>query len=248
MAFGTGLARLVKACRQEIDVVTLEVYTEALCYQIEPAEWEAFTRSVVASGRFSWFPKVAELLDALREYRGEPSRAELDRQLSTEAGEAYQAVMDSGIYTAEGGTSWNYRTVVEKRGRAAGEAFIAAGGDEAFRITDEKWNYDKRRERFVAAYQVAVREQPALSMRALPAPSSGEQKQIGAGDQAEADPQLTAVEAKGFLDNLRKHLPPGELPAMPKESAFAVNCPPDRYAELRAQAERIKLEDGAKAS
>jgi hypothetical protein len=27
-----------------------------------------------------------------------------------------------------------------------------------------------------------------------------------------------------------------------------VNCPPDRYAELRAQAERIKLEDGAKAS
>ncbi len=228
---------------QPVTAEMLKAYHSGFEAVTDPAEWEAFCKAAPIRFRWKFIPKEPELFDALMQYRGEPSVAELDRQLSTEAGEAYQAVMDSGIYTAEGGTSWNYRTVVEKCGRAAGEAFVSAGGPNAWATT---WNESKRRDAFLAAYQVAVREQPAMSMRALPAPSGGEQKQIGAGE-AEVDPQLTPTEAKGFLEKLREIIP-ADIPKAPKADAFAVNCPPDRYAQIRAEAERIKLESAEKAS
>jgi hypothetical protein len=226
-----------------VSTATQTAYFSALAEETNADEWLEFCR--VAPKMFGWefLPSAPKLFDALRSFRGEPSRAELDRQLSTEAGEAYQAVMDSGIYTAEGGTSWNYRTVVEKCGRAAGEAFVSAGGPTAWATT---WDEAKRRERFLAAYQVAVRESPALSMRALPAPKVDDQKQIGAGEE-KADPQITQAEAKGLLEKLREIIP-ADIPQAPKVDAFAVNCDPQRYADLKAQAERIKLEDGAKAS
>jgi hypothetical protein len=225
MEFGRGLARIVKACRQEVDDVTLEVYTEALCYDTEPAEWDAFTLHVVRSGRFSWFPKVAELIDALREFRGE-------RPLYLEAAEAYARVMDAGQYTAEGGTSWNYRTVAERCGRAAAEAFLAAGGPTAFATT---WDEARRRERFLAAYQQAAREVPAS--RLLPA-----------GPEAKAlppapDAPISDTEAKGFLEQLRAHLPEGVEMPQPRHEPMVVLASDERLAELRRQAEQITAEE-----
>jgi hypothetical protein len=234
--FSVGLGVIALKLNQPVTAEMLKAYHSGFEAVTDPVEWEAFCKAAPIRFRWTFIPKEPQLFDALMQYRGAPSVAELDRQLSTEAGEAYQRVMDSGIYTAEGGTSWNYRTVVEKCGRAAGEAFVSAGGNEAFRVTDEKWNHDKRRNAFMSAYQVAVRESPEMSMRALPAPKADEQKQLTSGA---ADPQLTEGEAKGFLDKLRKHLPPGEIPEAPKGGAFAVNCPPDRYEQIKAEAEKI---------
>jgi hypothetical protein len=244
--FSVGLGVIALKLNQPITAERLKACHSGFEAVTDPVEWEAFCKAAPIRFRWAFIPKEPELFDALMQYRGAPSVAELDRQLSTEAGEAYQAVMDSGIYTAEGGTSWNYRTVVEKCGRAAGEAFVSAGGPTAWATT---WNESKRRDAFLAAYQVAVREQPALSMRALPAPKVDEQKQIGAGEE-KADPQITQTEAKGLLEKLREIIP-ADIPQAPKADAFAVNDTPERRAELQAQADKILRAaalEGAQAS
>jgi hypothetical protein len=218
--FSVGLGVIALKLNQPVTAEMLKAYHSGFEAVTDPVEWEAFCKAAPIRFRWAFIPKEPELFDALMQYRGAPSVAELDRQLSTEAGEAYQAVMDSGIYTAEGGTSWNYRTVVEKCGRAAGEAFVSA-----------------------------VREQPALSMRALPAPKVDEQKQIGAGEE-KADPQITQTEAKGLLEKLREIIP-ADIPQAPKADAFAVNDTPERRAELQAQADKILRAaalEGAQAS
>lgn len=211
--FGKALSRLATACRQELDDLTLEVYTEALCYQVEPDEWEAFTRKAVAAGWFTWLPKVVEILDALREFRG-------DRPLLVEATEAYERVLQAGVYTPEAGTVWIYRDVRETCGEAAAEAFLAAGGNAAFGST---YRENDRRERFVAAYGEAVRESPAAKLlpagptvRALPAPVLPSRE-----------------EAASVVERLRDMA--GVEP--PPVKATVVDMDPERVAALKRQLE-----------
>jgi hypothetical protein len=161
--------RLAVAARaQDVNRGTVEVYFDALCPQTTAEEWGCFTRDAVASGRFRFFPTVAEILEALREYRGE-------RLPEAEAIEAYEHVLSAGTYTPNGGTSWNYRAVREACGDAAAEAFLASGGDLAFRAN---WDESKRRQRFVSAYAATARSASRTrllgstqSARALPASS-----------------------------------------------------------------------------
>ncbi len=156
--FAEGLMRLAVATRaQDVNRGTVAVYHDALAPQTTADEWDRITRVAVASGRWRYFPTVAELLDALREFRGE-------RLPEAEAAEAYQRVLDAGIYTPQGGTGWTFRAVRESCGTAAAEAFLAAGGDAAFRST---WDESKRRERFIQAYARAVRADAGT--RLLPA-------------------------------------------------------------------------------
>ncbi len=79
--FGTGLGRIVKACRQEVDGATLEVYTEALCYQVDLDEWDRFTRETVARGMWTWFPRFSDLRAAYLDFagHGEPAYRALPR-------------------------------------------------------------------------------------------------------------------------------------------------------------------------
>jgi hypothetical protein len=52
---------LAAACRQALDDLTAETYIEALCYQVDAAEWEAFVRRANEAGEYEYFPKVFEL-------------------------------------------------------------------------------------------------------------------------------------------------------------------------------------------
>ncbi len=162
-----GLVRLAEATRAELSDSTLEVYVEALLPRTTPEEFEAFTLTVAP--RLRWFPKLVEILDALSEYRGEPS-------LEAEAVMAYERVIASSSYTPEGGASWNYRAVLEGCGKVAAEAFLAAGGHHAFATS---WDEARRRERFVAEYLAGAREVP--TGRLLP-PREG-QKLLASGEQ-----------------------------------------------------------------
>lgn len=167
--FTEGLMRLAVATRaQDVNGGTVAVYFDALAPQATPEAWRAFTLAAVAAGRFKFFPTVAELLDALREHRGE-------RLPEAEAVEAYERVLGCGIYTPQGGTSWSFRAVREACGPAAAEAFLAAGGDNGFRST---WDEAKRRAAFVRAYAQAVRADAGA--RLLPA---GPSRALAAGDE-----------------------------------------------------------------
>jgi hypothetical protein len=167
--FAEGIMRLAVAARaQDVNRGTVAVYFDALGPQTTADEWRALTLAAVASGRFRYFPTVRELLDALREHRGE-------RAPEVEATDAYERVLGCGTYTAEGGTSWTFRAVKEACGVAAAEAFLAAGGDSAFRTT---WDEAKRRERFTRAYAEAVRCD--ASTRLLPA---GPTRALASGEE-----------------------------------------------------------------
>ena len=156
--FAEGLNRIGVAMRQPPDKATLSVYYDTIGSQVEGQEWLAFARWCVDTDRFhAWFPKVADLRAALREFRGAPP-------LAVEATRAYERVLESGTYTPHGGTSWNYRAVRERCGEAAAQAFLAAGGNSAFAIT---FGEEGRRERFVTAYCDAARANPGAAL--LPA-------------------------------------------------------------------------------
>lgn len=220
--FITALARIVKASRQEVDEATIEVYTEALCYDVAPDEWDAFTRHAVRAGRFGrWFPALIDVQDALREYRGA-------RALPAEAEEAYERVMRTNTYTAEAGAVWSFREIRDRCGAACAEAFMAAGGHNAFATT---WEESKRRARFIEAYAAAVRETPAAGLL----PAGPEQRQLAAGD-----PRISANEAATILDRVRALAgalaPPPEIP---KRESLVVVCDDAARARLAQQKARI---------
>jgi hypothetical protein len=155
-AFAAGMSAIGLAVRQEADAATMALYHDILGPRTDADEWARFVRWALEGGRWTWLPKLVELQDALREFRG-------DRPLLVEATEAYERVLQSGTYIGDG-TQWIYRDIREKCGEAAAEAFLAAGGHHAFATT---FRESDRRERFLAAYQEAVRQDP--DARLLPA-------------------------------------------------------------------------------
>lgn len=231
--FSAGLRHVGELLQKPVSTATLLAYFGFLAEETNPDEWSEFCR--VGAKRFGWgpfLPDAPRMLDDLRKFRGEPSRAAFDHQLATEAGHAYQRVLDAGDYTAAAGTFWTFRSVAEKCGRAAAEAFMAAGGPNAFATT---WDESRRRKTFVDAYQHAAREEP--SARLLPA--GPEPKQLPAG--AERDPRLTRSEAVSVLQKLREHgVPAEDVPKPRRADPFAVNVTDKRLAELKRQAEEIK--------
>lgn len=179
-AFGKGLLRIATAVRQPLDEATIAVYIDALGRKTEAQEWEGFSKAAVEAGRWEWFPKLRELQDALAEFRG-------GERIDVEAVHAYERVLDSGTYSPESGSTWVYRTIAERCGRAAAEAFIAAGGHSAFVTT---WDEAKRRERFIAAYVSEARAVPEHRMLAA-APQVERLRLVGnAGPPVSHDTQI----------------------------------------------------------
>ncbi len=185
-AFVTGLASIGIACRQAPIVADHEVYYIGLGRDLESEEWGWFVEWALRPCRWTMFPKLREIQDAFREFRGE-------RPLLVEATYAYERVLQSGTYAPEGGTTWTYRGVKESCGDAAAEAFLAAGGHSAFATT---WDESKRRERFTNAYAEALRAEPASGL--LP---SGPTRLLAAPGT-----EPTQAEAKAIIGRLDKAL------------------------------------------
>lgn len=226
--FAKGLTRLAVSCRQELDDLTLETYTEALCDQTTPEEWEAFTIGAVRSGRFQWLPKVPELLDALREFRGLPN-------LDAEAVAAYERVLAAGVYSAEGGTSWSFRAVLDACGKAAAEAFLEAGGHNAFANT---FRESDRRERFIASYRAVARVDQ--SARLLPPP----QAMALLPGAVESKP-FEQAEANEILERVAGiHSGEEPRPVITKPPRV-VEATEDRLAFLKRQAEEMAAAEAA---
>lgn len=193
-------------------------YYLALAEESDAMEWAAFTRVAAKRSGWKFIPSLPELLDALRVFRGGPPLLELQG----EASDAYERVISASTYTAEGGASWNYRTVAERCGKAAADAFLAAGGHHAFATT---WDEAKRRERFIAAYQETAREIP--DARLLP---PGD-----APKQIEAAPEPTAVEARDVLKRIS-----GAVKVEPIQARRLTEAErEERLRRLREQAELL---------
>jgi len=219
--FQFGLASIGVRLRQAVDTDTVKAYWLDFDGETSPQEWGVFTR--VAIRRFGWkfMPSSVELLDALRVFRGETP-------LDQEAADAYERVVKAGTYSAETGTTWTYRGVLETCGRAAADAFLAAGAHHAFATS---WKETDRRERFIAAY---VREARAVPTGRL----------LPAGPEVKVLPPVeepTAVEAKTFLTKLRELVPDAPTP----RPAMEVRMTDERLAELRRQAAAIAEEAAA---
>jgi len=224
--FVGGLGVMALQLNKPAERELLDAYHLALADETSPEEWGAFFP--VAVKRFGWkfLPTVPELLDALREFRGQPN-------LDAEAIAAYERVIAAGVYSAEGGTSWHFRTVVETCGRAAAEAFLEAGGHNAFANT---FRESDRRERFVAAYRVAAREDD--SARLLPPASVG----LLQGDVESAP--FEHDEAAAILEKV-SGVHAGEERKPFTKPPVVVEATEDRLAALRRQAEEIQAAPAA---
>lgn len=99
---------------------------------------------------------------------------------TTEAAQAYQRTLECNTYTPEAGARWSYRQIAAEVGQAAADAFIAAGGHEAFAAADPVGD-QFRFKRFVAAYVEALQARGAEA-RMLSA--GGTARGISAGDAA----------------------------------------------------------------
>lgn len=225
--FVRGLVALAVAVRQEIGEDTMSVYHDSLGPQVEADEWDRFIRWAVDIDRFpTWFPKLAELRDALRDFRGE-------RSLEGEAVEAYECALSSGVYTAEGGTSWSHRAVRAKCGSAAADAFLEAGGHHAFANT---YREHDRRTRFLAAYIDLAKECPSMRMLA----PSRERLLSGAVD-SEPQALITAEQARELLAKVQTKAP---VPRAPVVVNMDDPVTAARVEALREQARRIMAEQG----
>lgn len=218
--FAEGLTRIGVALRQPPDVATLGVYYDSLAGEADTQEWSSFCRWAVDSGRWQWFPKVTEVRDALRAFRGESP-------VEAEAAEAYQRVLEASDYMPEAGAVWAYRSIVERCGRAAAEAFLVAGGQSAFATT---WDEAKRRQRFVEAYVMAVRDEPETKL--LPA---GEVKALPPGSVR------ALMSDQEIMQRVMDMV--GEELSKPREKATVVVATEDRLAVLRRQAEEIQSQE-----
>jgi len=196
----------------------LGAYHRAMREETDTGEWNLFCDQAVKRFGWTYLPGVPKLLDALREFRGQPS-------LDSEAVQAYEAVIAAGVYTPEGGTSWTYRGVLELCGRAAADAWLEAGGNSAFSTT---WAEHQRRERFIAAYVAGARAEPTA--RLLQA-SPGELKTLPPRARPPLFPSALSLVRK-IAGLAGEGLPPEERPA-----AGTVVKTDERVAELRAQLE-----------
>lgn len=227
-AFAGGLGVIALQLNKPITPAVIKAYHAAFADETSAEEWAAFCRKAVLRSGWTFLPTVAELRDALEEYRGATP-------LQREAVQAYEAVVASAEYAPETGSTWTYRRTEELCGRAAAEAYLAAGGHAAFSTT---WDEAKRRERFIVAYMVAGRAAPAD--RLLMAPTSkllgpGEVRQLedGGAPVPAADPgRITREEAGKVIERLRALAGVDPTPP-PKPQVVATE---ERLAELRRQA------------
>ena len=153
-----GLALLSAALRFEVDEPTIRAYSMLLREQTTAEEWSAFCLHACEAGLWQRAaPTFPELLPALREWRGEES-------IDSEALRAYERVLACNTYVPDAGGVWSYRQVSAECGKAAAEAFAAAGGHSAFAST---YKAEERRSRFLAAYRAARMASPESKL--LPA-------------------------------------------------------------------------------
>lgn len=227
--FGAGLGVIALQLNKPVTGETLRAYWLAFRNETTQAEWEAFTAGAAVRWGKGWqgfVPTVPALFDALREFRGFPS-------LAPESSRAYDQVLAAGEYTPGAGRVWTFRGVLATCGIAAAEAFLAAGGHSAFATT---WDEPKRRERFLAAYQVAASQDPRT--RLLPA---GPVKAI-TGD-VETEPPVDAGAAAQAMREIRERL--GVEPVARKPAEIVATD--ERLTELRRQAQQITTQEPADA-
>jgi hypothetical protein len=154
--FVAGLAMLSLATVGKTpDDAVAEVYFDSIGNRVGGQEWLVFCRG--AKERWTYWPSLAEILAALREFQGQ--------SVEVEAGAVYEAVLNAGTWAPEG-TFWDRRVIAAKCGQAAAIAFDAAGGHDAFVTT---FAAERRREKFAAAYKTAV-----VSLALPPAPARPE--------------------------------------------------------------------------
>ena len=139
-AFEDGMKRLGRAFSREISKGVLDVFAGVLSPRLSTEQWgHAVTRALESE---TFFPPPAVLL---RYGAG-------DRGLSAAAGDAYGQI----LALFEQGKGVGYRDVMDRFGKAAAEAFIAAGGfrrfswcepeDEPFRLKDFRAAYVEQAE------------------------------------------------------------------------------------------------------
>lgn len=171
-----GLTLMAAALRFEVDEPSMRAFSALLRDETTSEEWIAFCTHACRAGLWQRaMPTLPELLQAMREWRGEES-------IDSEALRAYERVLGCNTYVPDAGGVWSYRQVAAECGKAAAEAFAAAGGHGSFSVT---YKADERRTRFLAAYRSARMASPEGKL--LPAgtsrPALGEGRERSGGWQ-----------------------------------------------------------------
>jgi hypothetical protein len=192
-------------------------YREALA-DLSDEQWRECVTKALKTLRF--MPKPAELLELATGGA---------QKIQSEAGRAFECVIEARTYHPEGGASWTYRGVEEKCGRACAEAFVAAGGAKAFAVMSER-DRPFVFKAFCEAYVAAVRADADSRLR-LPASTL---PQLPEGPR----PPITVVwEPAPPEPKIVRPSKPGRVRGV--DVVVDVDEKADRLEELRRQAAEI---------
>jgi hypothetical protein len=146
--FATGMHALGAAFNRVVTGDVLHVYLEVLGARLDDAAWDrAYRRALEAE---TFFPPPSVLLRYGLCDATPPTAL---------AGHAYAAI----VAAFEDGRSLGYRDVLDSQGRAAAEAFVAAGGNRAFAWCEPASEPFRRRD-FLQAYVEQVEADPILAL------------------------------------------------------------------------------------
>lgn len=224
-AFSAGMAVLARAFGVKPEREMVSLWWDAVGHLTDRAWDGAVMRTVqITESTYGKFPPPGLVLK------------HVEPELAGEAVAAYERVIAAGVYGAESGTVWTYQRVHDTCGRAAADAFLEAGAHEAFR---SEFGSDRRRERFLAAYQREARERPAARLKA----GDPEAKLLPAGD-AEPMTRPQATSALEAIANVAR-ITGDVLPSRPKVEPMSDEEWERRKAALEQQARELTGEGAA---
>jgi len=258
--FAKGMALLVSTFDKKISDELMEAYESALS-DLTDEEMQRGVRATLRSERF--FPAPA----VIRGYaRPEATPGVVRAANVTKAQEIYEDIVDR----YERGQHLGPRNVSELWGRAAMDAYAAAGGDAAFAWCEPR-NEPFRRKAFIDAFSEVATADPQTMVPMLPpsiedafALKPGEVKKLsevvspGLGQKFIARPdekQKRPDATKAISDDPSPRLVPRVAPVPPKEettkemlarlkrleeNAKPIRSTDERLAELKAQADIIR--------
>lgn len=138
--FKAGMRDLGLAYNREITEPLAALYWRSLAHLTDDEFADAVGLYLTQPGERFW-PAPGALLAFVRP----------DPALDAEAVRAFDLIEGLAVYNPVVGARWSERVVRERLGYAAGEAFVAAGGESAWQERNEK-NWPFTRKAFVAAY------------------------------------------------------------------------------------------------
>jgi hypothetical protein len=197
LVFAKGWAALATLFKPAPDDVAQELMYADLSAELSSEEFEAAVLACRRTRKSPFFPTTGDLVEMGRASGGKSLDAEVTAAFALVVRATYCNLVHFGKVTSCSCVAerWDVRAIEQAYGPAVAAAFLAAGGESAFRnMRDQDEPFVRKR--FAESYTERVRVDrtaalpPAMIARALPRPPAAPQLTSG---------EITRAEAPGIM-------------------------------------------------